>query len=115
MSEQCIVTAISLVEEDIKSEDSSFVKIFQHIEAGLGYKYAPVWDIVLQSLEYMYLSFGKSCGSVFRTNIGSLIDLHETPAFPFMSSLEKAVGGAIKTLGPEMVLKERPLNLIRDE
>lgn len=113
-SEQCIEPAMLLVEEDIKSSNSAFIKIFKHIEAGLGYKYAPVWDIVLRSLQYMYLAFGKNCASVFRENIGSLIDMYQSPDFPFKSSLEKAVGAGFKSLGPEFVLKERPLNIIQD-
>merc|ERR1712226_208997 len=79
VGEQCLESALQLIEEDVKSDDSSFVKIFKHIEAGLGYKYAPVWDVVLHALQYMYLAFGKSCSSVFKENVGSLIDLHGTP------------------------------------
>merc|ERR1711962_126480 len=115
ISQQCLEPAMALIEEDIKSGESVFVKIFKLIEAGLGFKYAPVWDVVLQSLQYLYQAFGSTCTSVFKENIGSLIDLHETPDFPFKSVLEKTVGGAVKAMGPEIVLTQRPLNIIRDD
>lgn len=115
VSGQCLEPSLELVEEDIKAEDSSFLKIFQHIEAGLGYKYAPVWDIVLNALQYMYLAFGKISNATFKSNVINLIDLHGTPDFPFINSLEKTVGAAVKSLGPEFILNERPLNLVSEE
>jgi len=114
-SQECLEPAMALIEEDIKTENSMFVKIFKHMESGLGFKFAPVWDVVLQSLQYIYLSFGKTCAPVLKENIGSLIDLHETPDFPFKTALERTVGAAIKSMGPETVLRERPLNIIRDD
>merc|ERR1711881_180901 len=113
--QQCLEPSMELLEEDINSDNSIFVKIFQQVEAGLGFKYAPVWDVVLQTLHHMYLSFGKTRAPVFKENIGGLIHLHGTPDFPFRPVLEKTVGGAIKAMGPKTVLQERPLNIIRDD
>jgi len=113
--ETCLEPSMDLIEEDIKSDNSLFVKIFQHVESGLGFKYAPVWDVVLQLMHHLYLAFGKTHALVFKKNVASLIDLHNTPDFPFLPALEKTVGGAIKAMGPELILKERPLNLIRDD
>jgi len=115
VSQACLETAMGLIEEDIKTENSLFVKIFELFEAGLGFKYAPVWDVVLRSIAYLYQAFGKTCAAVFKKNIGGLIDLHETPDFPFKTVLEQTVGSAIKAMGPEMVLTQRPLNIIRDD
>lgn len=114
-SEKCLEPIMDTIEEDIKMKDSSFCKIFKLIESGLRYKYQPVWDIVLQSLRYLYSKFGKQCASVMINSVTSLIDLHASPAFPFMASLNRAIGAAFKTLGPQMILNERPLKLVRQE
>ncbi|XP_057307990.1 RRP12-like protein [Hydractinia symbiolongicarpus] len=114
-SEKCLEPIMDTIEEDIKRKDSSFCKIFKLIESGLRYKYQPVWDIVLQSLQYLYSKFGKQCASVMINSVTSLIDLHASPAFPFMSSLNRAIGAAFKTFGPQMILNERPLKLVRQD
>ena len=101
--------------EDVKLENSSFKQIIKIIESGLRYKYQPVWNVVLQSLQYLYATFGNTCHSVMIKGVASLIDLHENPDFLFKNDLINTVGAAFKGMGPKAILEERPLNLVRNE
>ncbi len=42
-------------------------------------------------------------------SLQSLSDLRDTPQFPFSGELDLAVGNAVESMGPEVVLKAVPL------
>lgn len=44
-------------------------------------------------------------------SLQSLSDLRSTPHFPFNGELDLAVGGAVESMGPEVVLAAVPLNI----
>lgn len=44
-------------------------------------------------------------------SLQSLADLRFTPQFPFSGELDLAVGGAVESMGPEVVLSAVPLNI----
>ena len=44
-------------------------------------------------------------------SLQSLADLRSTPQFPFSGELDLAVGGAVESMGPEVVLAAVPLNI----
>lgn len=44
-------------------------------------------------------------------SLQSLADLRTTPHFPFSGELDLAVGGAVESMGPEVVLGAVPLNI----
>lgn len=44
-------------------------------------------------------------------SLQSLADLRTTPHFPFSGELDLAVGGAVESMGPEVVLGAIPLNI----
>jgi len=113
-SGKCLEPCMELIEEDIERADSSFLQIFELITSGLRYKYQPVWDIVLKSLQYLYLTFGGVCSTKIIDSVSNLIDLHDTE-FPYINALNKAVGAALQSMGPKIILDKRPLNLIRDD
>lgn len=50
------------------------------------------WTLLLQSLQ-------------------SLADLRSTPHFPFSGEVDLAVGAAVESMGPEVVLGAVPLNI----
>ncbi|MEQ2188859.1 hypothetical protein GOODEAATRI_019278 [Goodea atripinnis] len=45
------------------------------------------------------------------SSLQSLADLRSTPHFPFSGELDLAVGGAVESMGPEVVLAAVPLNI----
>lgn len=44
-------------------------------------------------------------------SLQSLADLRSTPQFPFSGELDLAIGGAVESMGPEVVLGAVPLNI----
>lgn len=44
-------------------------------------------------------------------SLQSLADLRSTPYFAFSGELDLAVGGAVESMGPEVVLGAVPLNI----
>lgn len=44
-------------------------------------------------------------------SLQSLADLRASPHFPFSGELDLAVGGAVESMGPQVVLGAIPLNI----
>lgn len=44
-------------------------------------------------------------------SLQSLADLRATPHFPFTGELDLAIGAAVESMGPELVLAAIPLNI----
>lgn len=44
-------------------------------------------------------------------SLQSLADLRSSPHFPFSGELDLAIGGAVESMGPEVVLSAVPLNI----
>ena len=48
-------------------------------------------------------------------SLQSLADLRSTPRFPYSGELDLAIGGAVESMGPELVLGAVPLNITGNE
>ncbi|XP_041645902.1 RRP12-like protein [Cheilinus undulatus] len=86
-------------------------KMFRIIEEGLSYRFHASWPFVLQILGCFYRTAGKQAHPIMTKSLQSLADLRSTPHFPFSGELDLAVGGAVETMGPEVVLGAVPLNI----
>ncbi|XP_074501840.1 RRP12-like protein [Sebastes fasciatus] len=86
-------------------------KMFRIVEEGLSYRYHASWPFVLQILGCFYRAAGKQAHPVMTKSLQSLADLRATPQFPFSGELDLAVGGAVESMGPEVVLGAVPLNI----
>ncbi|XP_018539741.1 RRP12-like protein [Lates calcarifer] len=86
-------------------------KMFRIIEEGLSYRFHASWPFVLQILGCFYRVAGKKAHPIMTKSLQSLADLRSTPQFPFSGELDLAVGGAIESMGPEVVLGAVPLNI----
>nr|XP_057914344.1 RRP12-like protein isoform X2 [Doryrhamphus excisus] len=86
-------------------------KMFRIIEEGLSYRFHASWPFVLQILGCFYKVAGKQAHPIMTKSLQSLADLRETPRFPFSGELDLAVGGAVESMGPEVVLATVPLNI----
>ncbi|KAL3050287.1 hypothetical protein OYC64_012343 [Pagothenia borchgrevinki] len=86
-------------------------KMFRIVEEGLSYRYHASWPFVLQILGCFYRSTGKRAHPIMTKSLQSLADLRSTPHFPFIGELDLAVGGAVASMGPEVVLGAVPLNI----
>ncbi|XP_022619336.1 RRP12-like protein [Seriola dumerili] len=86
-------------------------KMFRIIEEGLSYRFHASWPFVLQILGCFYRAAGKQAHPIMTKSLQSLADLRSTPQFPFSGELDLAVGGAVESMGPEVVLGAVPLNI----
>ncbi|KAK5853979.1 hypothetical protein PBY51_015087 [Eleginops maclovinus] len=86
-------------------------KMFRIVEEGLSYRYHASWPFVLQVLGCFYRATGKRAHPIMTKSLQSLADLRSTPHFPFSGELDLAIGGAVESMGPEVVLGAVPLNI----
>ncbi|KAM9727475.1 RRP12-like protein [Menidia menidia] len=106
MDEMGMVTATA------SAGNPSYVcKIFRIVEEGLSYRFHAAWPFVLQILSCFYRAAGKQAHPVMSKSLQSLADLRATPHFPFSGELDLALGGAVESMGPEIVLTAVPLNI----
>ncbi|TMS04790.1 RRP12-like protein [Larimichthys crocea] len=86
-------------------------KMFRIVEEGLSYRFHASWPFVLQILGCFYRVAGKRAHPIMTKSLQSLADLRSTPQFPFSGELDLAIGGAVESMGPEVVLGAVPLNI----
>uniref|UniRef100_A0A8C7QT14 Ribosomal RNA processing 12 homolog n=1 Tax=Oncorhynchus mykiss TaxID=8022 RepID=A0A8C7QT14_ONCMY len=103
---------IGPVSPTASSGNPSYVcKMFRIVEEGLSYRFHASWPFVLQLLGCFYRAAGKHTHPVMTKSLQSLADLRSTPRFPFCGELDLAVGGAVESMGPEVLLTAVPLNI----
>uniref|UniRef100_A0A8C2WTD6 Ribosomal RNA processing 12 homolog n=1 Tax=Cyclopterus lumpus TaxID=8103 RepID=A0A8C2WTD6_CYCLU len=86
-------------------------KMFRIVEDGLSYRFHASWPFVMQILGCFYRAAGKQAHPIMTRSLQSLADLRSTPHFSFRGELDLAVGGAVESMGPEVVLGAVPLNI----
>ncbi|GAB0192129.1 RRP12-like protein [Grus japonensis] len=86
-------------------------KMFRSVEEGLTYRFHAVWDEVLRVLEVFFETCGKQCHPIMRKCLQSLCDLRLSPHFPYTTEVDRAVGAAVSTMGPEVLLEAVPLEI----
>ncbi|XP_071336805.1 RRP12-like protein [Trachinotus anak] len=103
---------IGVITATASAGNPSYVcKMFRIIEEGLSYRFHASWPFVLQILGCFYRTAGKQAHPIMTKSLQSLADLRCTPQFPFSGELDLAVGGAVESMGPEVVLSAVPLNI----
>ncbi|NXD28791.1 RRP12 protein, partial [Spelaeornis formosus] len=81
------------------------------VEEGLTYRFHAAWDEVLRVLEIFFETCGKQCHPIMRKCLQSLCDLRLSPHFPYTAEVDQAVGAAVSTMGPEVLLEALPLEI----
>ncbi|XP_070696619.1 RRP12-like protein [Pempheris klunzingeri] len=106
------VEEMGTISATASSGNPSYVcKMFRIVEEGLSYRFHASWPFVLQILGCFYRVAGKRAHPIMTKSLQSLADLRCTPHFPFSGELDLAVGGAVESMGPEVVLGAVPLNI----
>ncbi|RUS76379.1 hypothetical protein EGW08_015859 [Elysia chlorotica] len=93
---------------------TSIQKVLKALEAGLSYQFHAVWPLVLQLWSTAFLVFGKLVPKMLTKCLTSMGDLRDTPHFSFKSEMDKAIGSAVKSMGPRMILSAIPLEITGD-
>ncbi|XP_048362430.1 RRP12-like protein isoform X1 [Sphaerodactylus townsendi] len=86
-------------------------KMFRAVEQGLTYRFHAAWASVLQVLKTFFEACGCQCHPMMRKCLQSLADLRGSSHFPHVMFLDQAVGAAVATMGPEVVLQAVPLDI----
>lgn len=86
-------------------------KMFRAVEEGLTYRFHVAWSSVLQLLGVFFEACGKQAHPVMKKCLQSLCDLRLSPHFPHTTALDQAVGAAVTSMGPEVVLQAVPLEI----
>ncbi|NXV71023.1 RRP12 protein, partial [Atlantisia rogersi] len=86
-------------------------KMLKSVEEGLTYRFHAAWDQVLRVLEVFFETCGKQCHPIMRKCLQSLCDLRLSPHFPYTTEVDRAVGAAVSTMGPEVLLDAVPLEI----
>ncbi|XP_069836077.1 RRP12-like protein [Dendropsophus ebraccatus] len=86
-------------------------KMFKFVEGGLSYKFHASWASVLQVLQTFFEVAGKFCHPVMKKCLQTLADLRGSTHFPHIGELDRAVGAAVESMGPEVVLRAIPLQI----
>ncbi|XP_063291043.1 RRP12-like protein isoform X1 [Pelobates fuscus] len=86
-------------------------KMFKVVEDGLSYKFHASWPYVLQLLQTFFEAAGRSCHPFMKQSLQTLADLRVSAHFPYTADLDRAVGAAVESMGPEVVLKAIPLQI----
>ncbi|XP_044518594.1 RRP12-like protein isoform X2 [Gracilinanus agilis] len=111
---ECIaphMTDIGPVSSSASGPPLYIAKMFRTVEEGLTYKFHSVWDLVLQLLRGFFEACGKQAHLIMRKCLQSLCDLRLSPHFPHTLALDQAVGAAVTSMGPEVVLQAVPLEI----
>ncbi|XP_056384885.1 RRP12-like protein [Hyla sarda] len=87
------------------------LKMFKFVEGGLSYKFHASWAYVLQILQTFFEVAGKICHPVMKKCLQTLADLRLSAHFPHTGELDRAVGAAVESMGPEVVLRAIPLQI----
>lgn len=88
-------------------------KLFQSIERCLKYQYHLAWAYVINVIGICFEVLGKyhSKAAVMIKCLQSLADLRDSINFNYTKELDNAVGKAVITMGPDVILEAIPLNL----
>ncbi|XP_058910671.1 RRP12-like protein [Kogia breviceps] len=86
-------------------------KMFRAVEEGLTYRFHASWSSVLQLLCVFFEACGRQAHPVMKKCLQSLCDLRLSPYSPHVAALDRAVGAAVASMGPEVVLEAVPLEI----
>lgn len=84
-------------------------KIIQQIQMGLKYQYSSAWHHVLHLIQEIFLVTRDTCTEDILPILVELADLRDSHKFMYNSDVESAVGAAVRSLGPQLVLSRIPL------
>lgn len=99
----------------LDASQTSIHKVIRALESGLSYQFHATWDLVLQLLQVAFEVFGKICPSLLKKCLSSMADLRESVHFAYKAEVDSAVGKAVRSMGPRLVLDAIPLKMSGQE
>ncbi|CAG9830042.1 unnamed protein product [Diabrotica balteata] len=84
---------------------SKVERCIQTIQLCLGYQYNASWHQVLHIVSVLFEVTGPNCSDMLLGLLTNLAELRDSYKFSYNNELEHAVGAAIRSMGPEVVLE----------
>lgn len=91
--------------ELVEQHKSKIERCIQTIQLGLGYQFNASWHQVLHVISTLFEVTGSHCSDMLLGLLKSLAELRDSYKFSYNNELEHAVGAAIRSMGPEVVLE----------
>ncbi|RNA27286.1 RRP12 isoform X2 [Brachionus plicatilis] len=118
--EQSVQTNIELFVEDMHKQSdlakALLHKIFSHVEAGLSYQYHMSWIFVMKILASTFTCFkNRETFPIVEKCLSSLANLRESEQFDFKKEADIAIGKAVQTYGPKLVIDSIDLKITGEE
>ncbi|KAI7903680.1 NUC173 domain-containing protein [Cokeromyces recurvatus] len=107
--EYCITD--SLIEETDSESNNSLTEIIQSLETGLGVHFQPAWTHIMTVQQAMFNKLNHYAATLMNGCVALLGELRLSPSETYKEQLDKTLGVAISTMGPENFLRILPLNL----
>ncbi|XP_071441432.1 RRP12-like protein [Hetaerina americana] len=119
VTKDCISLANAAILED-REKHSSYIqhiqKAFGFVGAGLKYQYHSAWKHVFLLLSIMFeVCSGGPCLKFMVPSLGLLADLRDSDKFAYTREVDMAVGKAIASFGPKIVLSAIPFTITGQE
>lgn len=109
------VAPLCETEEGIKRYNGTLKQIVSIMHKGLSYQYLEAWHHILHLITLLFDITGKSKIAELIDIVKSLGELRESKMFKWYGEVEYAIGAAIRTMGPQVVLNALPLGNDDDE
>lgn len=107
--EYCVTD--DLIEQASAGHSNSLVEMIGSLENGLGVHYQAAWVHVMTVQQAMFNKLNHFAAPVMNGNLALLGELRLAPSEAYKEQLDKTLGVAISTMGPEFFLQILPLNL----
>ncbi|KAI8979642.1 NUC173 domain-containing protein [Mycotypha africana] len=109
LTEYCITD--DLIEQASTGETNSLTEMIELLENGLGVHYQPAWIHVMTVQQAMFNKLNHYAAPLMNGCLALLGELRLSPSEAYKEQLDKTLGMAISTMGPEYFLQVLPLNL----
>ncbi|XP_054266666.1 RRP12-like protein [Macrosteles quadrilineatus] len=90
---------------------TAVANVIATVQAGLKYQYHAAWTHVLHVIGVLFKVCGEHCVDRLTPCLQELADLRDSHQFCFTSELDHAVGQAVRSMGPDVVIRAIPLQL----
>lgn len=107
--EYCITD--DLIEQASAGETNGLAEMINLLEAGLGVHYQSAWVHVMTVQQAMFNKLNHYAAPLMNNCLALLGELRLSPSEAYKEQLDKTLGVAISTMGPEFFLQILPLNL----
>ncbi|KAG2212272.1 hypothetical protein INT47_001631 [Mucor saturninus] len=107
--EYCITD--DLIAQASAGQSNGLVEIIKSLEAGLGVHFQPAWVHVMTVQQAMFNKLNHFAAPLMNGCLALLGELRLAPNESYKEQLDKTLGVAISTMGPEFFLNILPLNL----